>query len=78
MLKSVLTQMAHSYTQPHDRSNTFIPLELIHLKTLLVEGLINFRILFLKLTKIFEFGRAGSKLFRSMTVERKKEILTKL
>ena len=43
-----------------------------------MEGLINFRILFLKLTKIFEFGRAGSKLFRSMTVEGKKEILTKL
>ena len=33
----------------------------------------NFRMLFFKLTKRFDFGRAGSKLFHSMTVERKKE-----
>ena len=54
---------------------SLIPLWLLQLKTLLGEGLINFRILFLKSTKLFEFRRLGSKLFHSLNVEGKKEFL---
>ena len=42
-------------------------------KTLLGKGLINFRILFLKTTKLLEFQRVGSKLFHSMIVKGKKK-----
>ena len=38
----------------------------------------NFRILFLKSTKLFEFPRVGSKLLHSMIVEGKQEFLKKL
>ena len=55
-----------------------IPLLLLQLKTLLEEGLINFRILFLKTTKLFEFQRVGSELFHSTIVEGKREFLKKL
>ena len=55
-----------------------IPLWLLQLKTLLGEGLINFKILFLKSIKLFEFRRVGSRLFHSMIVEGKKEFLKKL
>ena len=44
-------------------------LVLVRIKTLLGEGLINFRILFLKTTKIFELRGVGSKLFHRMSVE---------
>ena len=75
MLKFVLAQM----TLPtHSRVVSLIPLQLLQLKALLGEGLINFRILFLKSKKLFEFRRAGSKLFYSMIVEGKKEFLKKL
>ena len=47
-------------------------------KKLLGEGLINFRILFLKTATFFEFQRIGSKLFHTMIVEGKKEISKKL
>ena len=47
-------------------------------KTLLGEGLIKFRILFLKTTKLFKFRRVGSKFFHSLIVEGKKEFLKKL
>ena len=57
---------------------SLIPLWLLQLKTLLGEGLINFRILLLKSSKLFEFRRVGSKLFHSMIVKRKKEFLKKL
>ena len=57
---------------------SLIPLGLLQLKTLLGEGLINFRILFLKSTKLFEFRGVGSKLFYSIIVEGKKEFLKKL
>ena len=53
---------------------SLIPLWLLQLKTLLGEGLINFRILFLKSTKLFEVQRVGSQLFHSMIVERKKDL----
>ena len=56
---------------------SLIPLWLLQLKTLLGEGLINFRILLLKSSKLFEFRRVGSKLFHSMIVEWKKEFLKK-
>ena len=55
-----------------------IPLWLLQLKTLLGEGLINFKILLLKSIKLFEFRRVGSRLFHSMIVEGKKEFLKKL
>ena len=75
MLKFVLAQM----TLPtHSRVVSLIPSQLLQLKTLLGEGLINFRILFLKSTKLFEFQRVKSKLSHSMIVEGKKEILKKL
>ena len=75
MLKFVLTKR----TLPtRSRVISLIPLWLLQLKTLLGEGLINFRILFLKSTKRFEFRRVGSKLFHSMIVEGKKEFLKKL
>ena len=45
---------------------------------ILGKGLLNFGILFLKTTKLFEFRREGSKLFHSMIVEGKKEFLKKL
>ena len=67
--------MTHSFAQPRNESNTFI---IITIKILLGEGLINFRILFLKSTKRFEFRRLGSKLFHSMIVKGKKEFLKKL
>ena len=47
-------------------------------KKLLGEGLINFRILFLKTATLFEFQRIGSKLFHTTIVEGKKEISKKL
>ena len=75
MLEFALTQMTHTYAQPRDKYNTFI---LLQLKTFLEKGLTNFRILFLKTTKFFEFQRVGSKLFHSMIVEEKKEFLKKL
>ena len=55
-----------------------IPLWLLQLKALVGEGLINFRILFLKSIKLIEFLRVGSRLFHSMIVEGKKEFLKKL
>ena len=57
---------------------SLIPLRLSQLKKLLGEGLINFRILFLKTIKLFEIKRVGSKLFHSMIVEGKKEFFKKL
>ena len=62
----------------HSRVISLISLWLLQLKLLLGEGLINFRILFLKTTKLFEFRRVGSKFFYSMIVEGKKEFLKKL
>ena len=75
MFEFVLTQM----TLPtRSRVINLIHLQLLQLKTLLGEGVINFRILFLKTTKLFKFRRIGSKLFHSMFVEGKKESLKKL
>ena len=67
--------MTHPYVQLCNKSNTFI---IITIKTLLGEGLINFKILFLKSTKPFEFQRVGSKLFHSMVLEGKEEFLKNL
>ena len=66
MLKFVLMQMTHFYLQPRDKSNTFI---IITIKNITWGRSNEFRILFLKSTKLFEFGRVGSKLFHSMLVE---------
>ena len=49
-----------------------IPLELLQSKALLGKGLINFRILFLKSAKLFEFRRVGSNLFHSIIEEGEK------
>ena len=62
--------MTHSYTWPSDKSNTIIIIALKNIK--------NFRILFLKSTKLREFRRVGSKLLHSIIVEGKKEFLKKL
>ena len=67
--------MTHFYVQPRDKSNTFI---IITIKNITWGRSNEFRILFLKSTKLFEFGRVGSKLFHSMLVEGKKEFLKKL
>ena len=75
MLKFVLMQMTHFYVQPRDKSNTFI---IITIKNITWGRSNEFRILFLKSAKLFEFGRVGSKLFQSMLVEGKKEFLKKL
>ena len=42
------------------------------------DGLINFKIIFLKVEKASEFFIFKSKLFHAMTVDRKKELLKKL
>ena len=55
-----------------------IPLELWQLKRLLADGLINFRILFLKILKLLEFLMLWSSLFHSAIVDRKKEFLKKV
>ena len=52
-----------------------IPLGLWQLKTLLADGLINFRILFLKILKLLESLILWSSLFHSIIVDRKKELL---
>ena len=61
--------MTHSYTRPSDKSNTILIIALKNIK--------NFRILFLKSTKLCEFRSVGSKLFHSIIVEGKKEFLKK-
>ena len=48
------------------------------LKTEFENGLINFKILFLKAEKVSEFLNFKSKLFHSMTVDGKKEFIKKL
>ena len=65
----VLKQMTHIYPQPCYESNTLM---IIAIKNITWEGLTNFRILFLKTKKPFEFWRVGSKLFHSMIEEGKK------
>ena len=55
-----------------------IPLGLWQLKTEFEDGLINFKILFLKAEKVLEFLIFKSKLFHSMTVDGKKRIYKKL
>ena len=74
MLEFVITQITYSYEQPPDKFNTFA---IITIKSLLGEGLRNFKILFLKITKLFELRRVGSNLFHLMIVEGKKEPLKK-
>ena len=67
-----------SLTPTHSCVVSLIPLWLSQLKSLLGEGLINFKILFLKTTTFFEFHRVGSKLFHSIIVEAREEFLKKL
>ena len=67
--------MTQTYAQSCDKSNTFVT---ITIKTLLGEGLTDFRIVFLKTTKLLEFPKVGFKLFYSVIVEGKKEFLKKL
>ena len=55
-----------------------IPLGLWQLKIQLEDGLINFKILFLKAEKVLEFLIFKSKLFHSITVDGKKEFIKKL
>ena len=55
-----------------------MPLWLSKSKTLFEGRLINFRIIFLKTTKLFEFRWVGSKLFHSMITKEKKEFLKAL
>ena len=62
--------MTHYYAQPRNKSYTFI---IITIKNITWGKSNNFRMLFLKSTKLFEFVGLGSKLFHSMTVEGKKE-----
>ena len=50
-----------------------IPLGLWQLKRLLADGLINFRILFLKILKLLEFLTLWSSLFHSIIVDGKKK-----
>ena len=67
---------AHAnYSSKRSHVRSLIPL---NNTTLLMEGLINFSILFLKTTKFFEFQRVEPKLFYSMIVEEKKDFLKKL
>ena len=54
-----------------------IPLGLWQLKRLLADGLINFRILFLKILKLLEFLMLWSSLFHSIIVDGKKQFLKK-
>ena len=54
-----------------------IPLGLWQLKRLLADGLINFRILFLKILKLLEFLMLWSSLFHSIKVDGKKELFKK-
>ena len=56
---------------------SLVTLWLLQLKTLFGECLINFRMLFLKTTKLFKFRRVGSKFSHSM-IEGKKEFLEKV
>ena len=55
-----------------------IPLGLWQLKRLLADGLINFRILFLKILKLLEFLMLWSSLFHSIIVDGKKEFFKKV
>ena len=54
-----------------------IPLGLWQLKRLLADGLINFRILFLKILKLLEFLMLWSSSFHSILVDEKKEFFKK-
>ena len=62
--------MTQTYMQSRDKSITFM---IIAITKLLEEGIIKFRILFLKIAKLFEFQGVGSKLFHLMIVEEKEE-----
>ena len=55
-----------------------IPLGLWQLKRLLADGLINFRILFLKILKLLEILMLWSSLFHSIIVDWKKKFLKKV
>ena len=55
-----------------------IPLGLRQLKRLLGDGLIKFRILFLKILKLLEFLMLWSSLFRYIIVDEKKQFLKKV
>ena len=55
-----------------------IPLGLWQLKRLLADGLINFRILFLKILKLLEFLMLWSSLFHSIIVDGKKQFFKKV
>ena len=72
MSKFVLTQMTHSYTQPCNKSNTFM---IITIKNIIWGRSNKFQDTVFEISKIFEFRRVGSKLFHSMIVEGKKEFL---
>ena len=55
-----------------------IPLLLKQLYVLLIEGLISYRILFLKVLRLFELCIDISRLFHSIITDGKKEFLKKL
>ena len=57
---------------------SLIPLGMWQLEIEFEDGLINFKILFLKAEKVSEFLIFMSKLFHSMIVDGKKEFLEKL
>ena len=76
--KLCLNLYSHKWLKP-SRSLVInlIPLGLWQLKRLLADGLINFRILFLKILKLLEFLMLWSNLFHSIIVDRKKEFFSK-
>ena len=62
----------------HSLVINLIPWGFWHLKRLLADGLINFRLFFLKILKLLEFFMLWSSLFHSVIVDGKKEFLKKV
>ena len=62
----------------HSLVINLIPLGLWQLKRLLADGLINFRILFLKILKLLEFLMLWSSLFHSIIVDVKEQFFIKV
>ena len=76
-----LCRNLHSWRWLRSNFNLVInltPLGLWQLKIEFEDGLINFKILFLKAEKVLEFLIFKSKLFHSMTVDGKKEFIKKI
>ena len=75
VIQFTLTQMPEPQTKQYHQSNSFV---VVTVKKLLGVGLINLKILILKIPKLSSFQMEGSSLFHPMTAPEKKVFLKKL